>query len=56
MKLSCDPIFFSECILIHIILLISAEIGLIEGHPICATSFPPKTCFIREHIMHKEIE
>ena len=45
MKLSCDPIFVSQCIFIHVILLISAINGLIQGHQIRATSFPPKNTF-----------
>jgi len=56
MKLSCDPIFVSQCIFIHVILLISAKNGLIQGHQICANSFPPKTHFICGHIMDEEIE
>jgi len=56
MKLSCDPIFFHSVILIHIILLISAKIGLIQGHQICATHFPSKARFICGHIMHEEIK
>jgi len=36
----------------HVILLIRVK----NGHPICVTSFPPKTRFVRGHIMHEEIE
>ena len=56
MKLSCNPIFFRSVILIHVILLISAKIGLIQGHQICATYFPPKARFICGLIMHEEIK
>jgi len=45
MKLSCIPIFLSQCILIGVIHLISAKIVLIQGHQIGATSFPPKNTF-----------
>ena len=36
MKLSCIPIFLSQCILIGVIRLISAKIVLIQGHQIGA--------------------
>jgi len=48
MKLSCIPIFLSQCILIGVIRLISANIVLIQGHQIGALHLSrQKTRFVR---------